>query len=255
LEYKHLRVNIRDSIGEIIFDRPPLNVLNIEMMKEINVALKELSTDPDLKLITFKGEGKAFSAGVDVAEHTQEKVNEMIDVFHRIFHHLNELNLPTVALVNGAALGGGCEVAIFCDIVLASSRAEFGQPEIKVGVFPPIAAIMFPRLIDHKKAFELILTGDVISADEAKQLGLVNSVFPAEEFEEKTSEFINKFTGLSGAVLKITKKSINRTLGLTYQDAIKDVEELYLNELMKTADANEGLSAFLEKREPVWKNK
>ena len=255
MEFKNIRVNFEDDIGTILFDRPPLNVLNIEMMREINTALKDLASNPGLKLVIFKGAGKAFSAGVDVSEHTQDKVNEMIEVFHEIFRHLNDMKVPTVAAVNGAALGGGCELAIFCDIVLASAKAKFGQPEIKVGVFPPIAAVMFPRLIDQKKAFELILTGDLISAEEAKSLGLVNQVFPVEEFDEKTNEFINKFTGLSAAVLKLSKISINQTLGLTYPDAIKNVEDVYLNELMKTYDANEGLKAFLEKREPVWKHK
>lgn len=255
LEFKNIKTSLNDGIGKIIFDRPPLNVLNIEMMREINQALKNFAKEPTLKLIMFKGDGKAFSVGVDVSEHTQDKVREMLEVFHEIFHNLNEVKVPTLAAVNGAALGGGCEVATFCDIVLASEKAKFGQPEIKVGVFPPVAAIMFPRMMDQKKAFELILTGDVISADEAKSLGLVNQVFKFEEFEEKTNEFIKKFKALSGTVLKLTKRSINQTIGINYPDAIKNVEDLYLNELMKTDDANEGLQAFLEKREPVWKNR
>jgi cyclohexa-1,5-dienecarbonyl-CoA hydratase len=255
LDYKNIHVNEKDGIGEIVFDKPPLNVLNIEMMKEINNALSGFNQDKSIKLIVFKGLGKAFSAGVDVGEHTKEMVNEMIEVFHGIFNHLQNSKVPTLALVNGAALGGGCEVATFCDIVLASDRAKFGQPEIKVGVFPPIAAIMFPRMMDRKKAFELVLTGDIISASEAQNLGLVNTVFNADEFEEKTAEFINKFTNLSAEVLRITKKSMNQTIGLDYPDAIKNVENLYLNELMETEDANEGLKAFLEKRQPVWKNK
>jgi len=255
LEYKNIQVKVESGIGEIVFNRPPLNVLNIEMMTEINAALKEFASDPNLKVIIFTGAGKAFSAGVDVSEHTKDKVKEMITVFHEIFHNLNEISVPTIAAVNGAALGGGCEVAIFCDIVLASEKAKFGQPEIKVGVLPPIAAIMFPRLMDRKKAIELILTGDVIGAQEAKELGLVNQVLPVDEFEEKKNEFVKKFTNLSASILKITKKSINQTIGLDYQNAIKSVEDLYLNELMSTEDANEGLQAFLEKREPIWKNR
>ena len=255
MEYKNIQVKVESGIGEIIFNRPPLNVLNIEMMTEINSVLKDFASDPNLKVIIFTGAGKAFSAGVDVSEHTKDKVNEMITIFHEIFHNLNEISVPTIAAVNGAALGGGCEVAIFCDIVLASERAKFGQPEIKVGVLPPIAAVMFPRLMDRKKAIELILTGDVISAHEAKELGLVNQVLPVDEFEEKKNEFVKKFTNLSASVLKITKKSINQTIGLDYQNAIKSVEDLYLNELMSTEDANEGLAAFLEKREPIWKNR
>ncbi|WP_455393333.1 enoyl-CoA hydratase/isomerase family protein [[Eubacterium] cellulosolvens] len=255
MEFKNIRVREENGIGEIVFDRPPLNVLNIEMMTEINMALKDFAQRPELKVVVITGTGKSFSAGVDVAEHTKEKVNEMISVFHEIFHNLNQIKVPTIAAVNGAALGGGCEVAIFCDIVIASEKAKFGQPEIKVGVLPPIAAIMLPRLMDRKKALELILTGDVITASEAKTLGLVNQVIPVEEFDEKKNEFIQKFTALSGAVLKITKKSINQTIGLDYSNAIKSVEDVYLNELMSTDDANEGLQAFMEKREPIWKNK
>jgi cyclohexa-1,5-dienecarbonyl-CoA hydratase len=255
LEYKNIHVSVINGIGEIVFDKPPLNVLNIEMMKEINHALSEFIQNSSIKLIVFKGAGKAFSAGVDVGEHTKDKVNEMIEVFHEIFNKLQNTKVPTLALVNGAALGGGCEVATFCDIVLASDRAKFGQPEIKVGVLPPIAAVMFPRLMDRKKAFELILTGDVISASEAQCLGLVNQVFAADEFDGKTTEFINKFNNLSAAVLKLTKKSLNQTIGLQYPEAIKNVEDLYLNELMNTEDANEGLKAFLEKRQPIWKDK
>ncbi len=255
MEYKNINVKVENGIGKILFNRPPLNVLNIEMMREITHALEKFSNDSTVKLIVFKGEGKAFSAGVDVGEHTKDKVKDMLDVFHGIFNRLQQTTVPTVALVNGAALGGGCEVATFCDIVLASENAKFGQPEIKVGVFPPIAAIMFPHIMDRKKAYELILTGDLIPASEARELGLVNQVFPAEVFEEKTQEFIKKFTNLSAEVLKITKKSINKTIGLAYDEAIKNVEDLYINELMLTEDANEGLQAFLEKRQPIWKDK
>lgn len=255
MEFKNIHVKVEGGIGEIIFDRPPLNVLNIEMMKEINQALKEFASEQSLKLVILSGAGKAFSVGVDVSEHTKDMVNEMITVFHEIFHNLNEIKVPTIAVVNGAALGGGCEVAIFCDFIIASEKAKFGQPEIKVGVFPPLAAIMLPRLMDLKKALELILTGDIITAQEAKSLGLVNHVLPVEEFDDKKNEFIKKFTSLSGAILKITKKSMYQTFGLNYQEAIKSVEDLYLNELMNTDDAIEGLQAFLEKREPIWKNR
>jgi cyclohexa-1,5-dienecarbonyl-CoA hydratase len=255
MDYKNIIVRIEDGVGEIIFNRPPLNVLNIEMMHEINQALKEIASDVSIKVIVFSGEGKAFSAGVDVSEHTKDKVDEMISVFHEIFDNLNSVSVPTIAAVKGAALGGGCEVAIFCDIVFASEKAKFGQPEIKVGVFPPIAVVMFPRLMEQKKALELLLTGDIISANEAKSLGLVNQVIPVDEFDEKKKEFINKFTNLSSSVLKLTKRSMNQAIGLDYKTAIKSVENVYLNELMNTEDAIEGLQAFLEKREPVWKNK
>lgn len=255
MDYNNIILRIEDGVGEIIFNRPPLNVLNIEMMREINHALKEIAIEPSVKVIVFSGEGKAFSAGVDVSEHTKDKVGVMISVFHEIFDNLNTVSVPTIAVVNGAALGGGCEVAIFCDIVFASEKAKFGQPEIKVGVFPPIAVVMFPRLMEQKKALELLLTGETISATEAKALGLVNQVVPVDEFEDKKVEFIQKFTNLSSIVLKLTKRSMKQVMGLDYKTAIKSVEDIYLNELMITEDANEGLQAFLEKRKPIWKNK
>lgn len=255
VEYKNIIVKKDMHTARIILNRPPVNVLNIEMMKEINQALESFQNDVQLKAVVIASQGKAFSAGVDVSEHTEEKVEEMIHVFHKIFENLNEIDAPTIALVNGAALGGGCEVASFCDLVIASEKAKFGQPEIKVGVFPPIAAIMFPRIMGVKKAFELILTGDTIQAKEAKEIGLVNTVLPVDDFEEESEAIIKRITDLSSAVLQITKKSVYEPLGSNYEDAVKIVEKIYLNQLMKTEDANEGLRAFLEKREPVWKNR
>jgi cyclohexa-1,5-dienecarbonyl-CoA hydratase len=173
MEYKTIIVEEKEMIGRITFNFPPLNVLNIEMMKEINQALKDFQSK-NLKVLILNANGKAFSAGVDVSDHTKEKVNEMIQVFHEIFTNLHKINAPTVALVNGAALGGGCEVATFCDIVIASEKAKFGQPEIMVGVFPPVAAAIFPKLMWSKKALELMLTGQTLRANEAKELGLVS---------------------------------------------------------------------------------
>jgi len=254
-EFKTIKLETNDSISRLILDRPPLNVLNIEMMQEINAALEVILGDETVNLVVIAAEGKAFSAGVDVADHTEDKVELMVEVFHRIFENLYKLAPPVICVVDGAALGGGCEVASFCDIVIASERSKFGQPEIQVGVFPPIAAIMFPRMMDLKKAFELILTGDVVSAAEAKQSGLVNQVFPVENFNEETEKYIAKLANNSGIVNKITKRAIYKVLDKDYEKAVKKIEEIYLDKLMKTEDANEGLKAFLEKRKPVWQNK
>ena len=254
MKYKTIVVEEKDMIGRITFNKPPLNVLNIEMMKEINNALKAFQKQ-SLKVLILNANGKAFSAGVDVSEHTKEKVKEMIQVFHDIFTNLNKISAPTVALVNGAALGGGCEVATFCDIVIASEKSKFGQPEIKVGVLPPVAAAVFPKLIWSKKAFELILTGDILSANEAKDLGLVNQILPVENFEAEAEKFITeKLANNSAIVLQLTKRAFMEGATQNYGEAIKKIEDIYLNELMKTNDANEGLAAFLEKRQPVWKN-
>jgi len=255
LEFKTIVVKEKDMIGRITFNRPPLNILNIEMMKEINNALKEFQKR-NLKVLIFDANGKAFSAGVDVSDHTKDKVNEMIAVFHDIFTNLNKINAPTIALVNGAALGGGCEVATFCDIVIASEKSKFGQPEIKVGVLPPVAAAIFPKLIWSKKALELIITGETISANEAKDLGLVNHILPVENFEVEAEKFVNeKLASNSAVVLQLTKRAFLEGTNANYAESIKKIEDIYLNKLMKTNDANEGLKAFLEKRQPNWKNK
>ncbi len=179
----------------------------------------------------------------------------MLDKFHGVFRLLNSLTAPSVALVDGMALGGGCELAAFCDMVIASDRATFGQPEIKVGVFPPVAAVLFPHLIGRNRTLELLLTGKTIDAAEAKAIGLINQVFPSEVFREKAEEFIGKLTALSGPVLKLTKRAVDQSFYRNVIDGIGAVEQLYLDELMKTEDAPEGLSAFLEQRKPVWKNR
>ena len=187
-------------------------------------------------------------------EHTADKVGEMIEVFHGMFRRLDRLDTPTLAIVQGAALGGGCEVALFCDMVLASDKAKFGQPEIKVGVLPPIAAVMLPRLVPNKKALELLLIGDTIDAAEAHRLGLVNQVVPVDQLPAAAGEMIGKFTSLSGVVLRMTRRAARLGGQGAFGEALNQVESLYLSELIKTHDANEGLNAFLEKRLPVWKD-
>lgn len=257
MSFEHIRFEVSDGVARLILNRPPLNVLNIAMMREINTALEGLNGDPSVKVLVFEAaEGsKAFSAGVDVAEHTADKVKEMIEVFHRMFRLLDKLEIPTVAVVDGAALGGGCELVLFCDMVIASERASFGQPEIQVGVFPPIAVIALPDIIGPKKALEMVLTGDRIRAAEALEIGLVNKVVPPEELRAAADEFVGKLAGLSGAVLRLTKRAVREGSTGRFADGLAAVEKLYLGPLMATEDANEGLAAFLEKRKPVWKNK
>ena len=257
MDFQHIIFKEQNGVVTITLNKPPLNVLNIAMMREINSALEGLDRDPSVKVLVFEAaEGsKAFSAGVDVSEHTADQVNEMIEVFHRIFRLLDGLEIPTVAIVGGAALGGGCELALFCDMVIASEKASFGQPEIQVGVLPPIAVVALPAIIGPKKTMEMVLTGDRIRADEAERLGLVNKVVPLEELQAAAAEFVSRLAKLSGAVLRITKRAVRVGSFGSFSDGLATVEDLYLGPLMDTEDAHEGLAAFLEKRPPVWKDK
>lgn len=254
-KYEHIEFSVTDLVATLTLNRPELNVLNIAMMKEINSALETLDDGASLKALVIGASGKVFSAGVDVAEHTKELMDQMISVFHRMFRLLDSMQCPTIALVQGAALGGGCELACFCDLVVAGAKVKFGQPEIKVGVFPPVAAASFPGSAHLKSVYELLLTGDIIRAEEAKEMGLVNRVFPREEFEERAAEFVKRLTVNSAAILRLTKKAIRAGLGQTFPAALDSAEKLYLGEMMATEDAHEGLEAFMQKREPKWTDK
>jgi len=252
--YQHVEVEMKEGLGIITLNRPPVNILNIAMMEEMNKVLASWQYEKDMKVLLLKAKGKCFSAGVDVGEHMGDLAPKMIGVFHGIFRHLSRFEIPTVASVFGSCLGGGCELAAFCDFVIASESSKLGQPEIKVGVFPPIAAQLFPRIMGQKNAMELILSGKTISADEALAMGLVNKVVADEELETATNDYIKPYLKLSAEVLRKTKKALIAGLQDDFEPSLRIIEDIYLNELMQTADANEGLKAFLEKRKPVWKN-
>ncbi|MBC8419557.1 MAG: enoyl-CoA hydratase/isomerase family protein [Desulfobacterales bacterium] len=252
--YEHIETDFKDGLGTITLNRPPVNVLNIAMMEEINGVLETWQGKKDLKVVLFNAKGKCFSAGVDVGEHMGDLAPKMIEVFHRMFRLMDRLGIPTVASVYGSCLGGGCELAVFCDLVISSEDAKYGQPEIQVGVFPPIAAQIMPRIIGRKAAMDLILSGRIISAEEALNMGLVNKVVMKEELGSATNEFVKPYLKLSAEVLRKTRKAIMAGLMDDLEPSLKVIEGIYLDELMKTVDAQEGLKAFLEKRKPEWKN-
>lgn len=254
-DYEFVSIDVAEGIATLTLNRPPLNVLNIPMMTELNAALEQLlGTGSDLAALVLRAAGKAFSAGVDVSDHTADKVERMITEFHAIFRKLAATDVLTIAVVQGAALGGGCELATFCDIVLASERARFGQPEVQVGVIPPIAACAFPQQIGLKKAVELNALGTTLDARQAERIGLVNQVYPAEEFEQRVAEYLGALRKLSRPVVRLAKRATTLAVREQMLAQLERVEALYLDELMKLADAHEGLAAFLEKRQPMWKH-
>jgi cyclohexa-1,5-dienecarbonyl-CoA hydratase len=248
---------VEDRAARITFSRPPLNVFDIAMMREVEGALNDCATRRELVAIVFEAarESRAFSAGVSVEEHRPETIYQMLDSFHSIFRALELLAKPVIAVVDGAALGGGCELLLACDIVFASPRARLGQPEIKLGVFPPVAAVLMPRIVGERRARELILTGELIDAHEAQRIGLVSHVVESTKLEEKLQELLSKLRELSAPALEVARRAMDLSRGRDFGDALARVEDLYLNELMRTEDAQEGISAFMEKRKPTWRNK
>ena len=252
--FASLHVESAEGIAVITLDRPPLNVLTIELIGEIEAALDEITTDTHLKALLLRAQGKAFCAGVDVADHVPERVDAMIRGFSHLVMRLRAAPVPSIAVVQGAALGGGMELALGCDIVLAGASARFGQPEIKLGVFPPIAAALLPRLIGYQQAARLIFTGATISAEEAVRLGLATEVCPDEQLARRMDELLGQLRGLSAAALRLAKRSLSLSANTGLAADLTAIDDLYLADLMATADASEGIQAFMEKRQPVWRD-
>ena len=242
------------SAWRITLSDPPLHILDIAMLEELRDALGRVTDDRHALILDATGE-KAFSAGVSVQDHLGDRVSAMLERFHDCFRILARLDLVTVALVRGVALGGGCELALACDFVLASDRARFGVPEIQLGVFPPVAAYQLSRQLAPRKGLELILTGDPIDAATAASYGLVNAVFPAAEFDARANEWLHRIYRHSASSLRIAKKAYRLAQANDFESRLADVERLYLDELMQTEDASEGLNAFVEKRKPEWRGK
>jgi len=240
------------GVASVVIDRPPLNVLNLVLLRELRQALDELDRD-DVEIVEIRGAGKrAFSAGVDVKDHTRTQVPEMLDLVHGVIRKVMGLRQPTIAVVDGVCLGGGCELASSCDLVLASEESLFATPEITVGCFPPVALARFSSQIGYHRAAEMILTGRRLSAREAEAIGLVNRVVPRDRLDQALEELRNELLDKSRAVLRITLRGL-REIGLKeLSAALARSEEIYLKELLETEDVEEGVQAFVEKRKPKW---
>jgi cyclohexa-1,5-dienecarbonyl-CoA hydratase len=247
-----LHVDARSPIARITLRNPPLNVIDIPMMEELAEALAEIDAHADISVIVISGEGKAFSAGVDVAAHTPDKVEGMLTKFHRLIRTLVATKKVTIASVHGHCLGGGAELTMVCDVVYTSDSAQWGFPEIKLGCYPPVACTALAALVGQKRAAELILTGRTISGTDAANMGLATRSVPAENLPNTVYQCLDDLLKLRPAALALTKKAVYAWDAMHFDKGLARAEKIYLDELMKTADAQEGIRAFMEKRAPKW---
>jgi cyclohexa-1,5-dienecarbonyl-CoA hydratase len=242
-------------VARITLQNPPLNVIDIPMMEQLTGTLAEIEERADVSTIVVRSEGKAFSAGVDVAAHTPETIEEMLQKFHGVIRALVATKKVTLAGVHGHCLGGGAELAMVCDIVYTTECAMWGFPEIKLGCYPPVACTALAALVGQKRAAELILTGKTISGAVAAEIGLATRVVADGELESVVSECVQRLRQLSPASLAVTKKACYAWDSMHFDKGLARAEKIYLEELMKAADAQEGIRAFMEKREPRWSGK
>jgi len=254
--WKNISLETEDRVMTIHLNRPPLNILNLELMNELMDALTSIAKKREAGIVVLRSElDGVFSAGADVKEHLPESAEKLINSFEQLINQLITFPRPTVSVVQGSCLGGGMELALACDFVFATERAVFGQPEVKVGVYPPAAAALLPRLTGLKNTYRLLLTGQSISAAEAASMGLVTFLVREEELHQRLRKFLNELLENSSAVLEFAKRAIYENLALQLDEALHRSSQLYLEGLMKTEDAAEGLNAFLQKRKPVWKHR
>jgi cyclohexa-1,5-dienecarbonyl-CoA hydratase len=243
------------AVARLVINRPPLNILDLDTIRELNSGLTAAFKEEGVRLVQIRGAGeKAFSAGVDVRDHLPDRAPEMLREFHSLVRAVLYAPCPVLAVVRGHCLGGGMELAMSCDFIVASDDARFGQPEVKVGAFPPVAAVLLSRFIPEKKALELILTGEPISAEEAQRLGLVNRVVSSAKLEDEIAGFSGLLLAQSAQVTMLARKAARVAPQATLETALRESERIYLEHLLSTEDASEGLRAFLEKRPPVWRN-
>ena len=254
-DFQFVKFRVEGEIARLTLDRPEHNLLNERMLGEIAAGINSVSEQREIKLIVLDSAAKAFCGGIELGEYTQRRVFQLLDAFHGAFSAMLDTSKPVMVVVNGPAFGGGAELAALGDLVVATPKARFAQPEIKLGVFPPLAAAILPYILGPKVALELVLTGEAMTAERAREVGLVNWVVPEAELQKKVDELIARVTAQSGPVLTMAKKAILGSLGLPLRDGVRNSMKVFLNELADLEDSQEGLRALVEKRAPKWKNR
>jgi cyclohexa-1,5-dienecarbonyl-CoA hydratase len=254
-EFKHVKFKVEGSVARLTLNRPEHNLLNEEMLRELADGVGVAGDREDVKLIVLDSACKVFCGGIDIGEYTSQRVFQMLDAFHAAFAGMLEVGKPVICVVNGPAIGGGAELAAFGDFVIATPKARFAQPEISIGVFPPLASTILPFLVGPKVALELVLTGEPVTAERALELGLINRLVPENQLQAAVSDLIHRIGSHSGPVLTMAKKAILGGMGMSLKDGLKNSMNIFLNELYRLEDSQEGLRALVEKRKPNWKNR
>jgi cyclohexa-1,5-dienecarbonyl-CoA hydratase len=251
-----VRLERRGRGAVLWIDKPPLNILDLATIAALDAALGALAAEPEPPLLVLRGAGgRAFSAGVSVHDHTPDKVEAMLRGFHAVVRAVDAYPAVTIAAVDGHCLGGGLELAMVCDLVVASERSRFGQPEIDLGCFAPVAAALYPRLLGAPRAHDLLLTGRILASLEAERAGLLSRRVPDGEFEAAAGGLVDALLAKSAPVLALSKKALRAGREHTFHDALDEAERIYLTELTALDDMREGTQAFLERRSPRWKQR
>lgn len=238
----------------VTLNRPPLNILDIPTIDLLGEVVAGLASDPGLQVIFLRGSGdRAFSAGVAIQDHTPDRVVPMLDSLHATIRRLRDLDAVTVAAVQGHCLGGGMELAMSCDLVIATDDARFAQPEIEVGCYPPVASALLPQRIGAGLALDLALTGRSLTCEEAERIGLVTR--RVANLDEGIERFRSEITAKSVPVTRLAKKAVRAGRDLPFSEALAETERIYKEELLPLEDLAEGAAAFLEKRRPNWRNR
>jgi cyclohexa-1,5-dienecarbonyl-CoA hydratase len=253
--YRTIQFHPGPRVTTIVLDRPPLNIINLEMMDELNAAWDEIDA-MESQVIIISGAGeRGFSGGVDIGDHVPERVRAMLSKFHRLIRRIFESDRITIAAIHGHTLGGGAELAMICDFVLAADDASFGQPEISLACYPPVAAAYLPRAIGLHRASQLVLLGEPISAEEAEHAGIVTEMVPAQELNKCVDDYVDRLLTKSSAAVALAKRALREGLEHRFDSALTRTERIYVDELAQTEDMREGVDAFLKKRPPSWKNR
>jgi len=250
-----LAVEMAPPVALLKLRNSPLNVIDVPMMAELAQRLADIDARSDVTIIVISGEGRAFSAGVDIAAHTPDKVEEMLTKFHGVVRSLVSTKKVTIAAAHGLCLGGGAELAMLCDVVLTNDDAEWGFPEIKLGCFPPVACTALAALIGQKKAAEMILSGRSITGREAAEIGLATRSVSDSQLDSAVHACVGQLSRISPAALAVAKKACYAWDSMHFDKGLARAEKIYFEDLMKTEDAREGIRAFLEKRQPRWTGK